>query len=564
MITTEQSKRDHYHQQGIWGEKKLHDLLYQTAEKKPTDIALVDPANKMDLIGTQPQHLTYQQLTDHIDRLTSVLLKQGIGKDDILLVQMPNIIELVFVYMAASKLGAIISPVAVQYQEHELTDIIRILEPKAIISVARLKDSDLISHLVAATEHAELSVPIPQILVWGEHPDGFNLTQACLTPADLVAINIYYKTHSIIADDTLTICWTSGTEGTPKGIPRSHNQWLTVGRVTYESNKIEEGEALLNPFPFINMASIGGLFLSWLFSGGKLVLHHPMDLPVFLRQIAEEKISYTLAPPALLNTLLKNKALLASCDFSSIRAIGSGSAPLDEWMVDGFKKKFGIEVVNHFGSNEGVSFVCGPNETDCASKRARLFPRASDILETRLVDPESGELIEATGIQAELQIKGAGVFDGYYKAPEQTASAFTSDGYYRTGDLFEICSENTDFYRFVGRHKDLIIRGGMNIAPAELDNLLCAHNNINEAAVAGYPCEVMGERIAAFVVCKDGESMSHHEVVEYLKSCKVANFKLPEKLITISAIPRNPLGKINRHQLAAVLTTESTMESGVS
>ncbi len=564
MITTEQSKRDHYHQQGIWGDKKLHDLLYLTAAKKPTDIALVDPANKMDLTGTQPQHLTYQQLTDRIDRLTTVLLKQGIGKDDILLVQMPNIVELVFVYMAASKLGAIVSPVAVQYQEHELTDIIRILQPSAIITVAQLKNADLVSHLKAAINLSGSTQSPPQILTWGEHINGVDLERACQTPADSVAIESYKSRYDISADDTLTICWTSGTEGTPKGIPRSHNQWLTVGRTTYEGNQIEEGEALLNPFPFINMASIGGLFLSWLYSGGKLVLHHPMDLPVFLRQIVEEKISYTLAPPALLNTLLKNEALLAQCDFSSIRAIGSGSAPLDEWMVEGFKKQFNIEVVNHFGSNEGVSLLCGPNETDCASKRARLFPRASDILETRLVDPESGELITAPGVQGELQIQGAGVFDGYYKAPAKTASAFTNDGYYRTGDLFEICSENTDFYRFVGRHKDLIIRGGMNIAPAELDNLLCAHDSINEAAVASYPCDVMGERIAAFVVCKDGTSMDLNEIVTYLKDCKVANFKLPEKVLNINAIPRNPLGKIIRHQLTASLTHAPAMESGAS
>lgn len=553
MIITSREKIDRYQQQGLWDGRRLHDLLYQTATQKPDEIALVDPANKRDLTGSEPLHLTYRQVTQQIDRLATVLLQQGISKDDILLVQMPNIVELVLVYMAASRLGAVVSPVAVQYQEHELSDIIGILKPKAIISVAELKGNAFLHHLQAVINRVTELPREPQLLLWSDAEGCANLTSALLENTDTSALENYAENTSVSGNDVLTICWTSGTEGTPKGIPRSHNQWLAVGRATYEGNRIEEGEALLNPFPFINMASIGGLFLSWLYSGGKLVLHHPLDLPVFLRQIVEEQISYTLAPPALLNSLLKNEQLLAACDLSSIRAIGSGSAPLDEWMVAGFKEHFDIEVVNHFGSNEGVSMLCGPNETDCPAKRARLFPRSGGIVETRLVNPDTGGRIEEPGIQGELQIQGPGVFDGYYKDPAKTALSFTEDGFFRTGDLFEIHTDDPDFYRFVGRCKDLIIRGGMNIAPAELDNLISAHEDVTQAAVAGYPCEVMGERVAAFVVSKSGRSLELDEIVSYLREQKLAPFKLPEKLVIVDDIPRNPLGKVLRHRLAELI-----------
>ena len=550
MIVTEQERIDLYRNKGLWGELRLHDLLYRTAEKHPDRLALVDPANKLALVGSNPQRLRYSEVVNQVDRLAAVLLTFGFGKDDILLVQMPNVFELVLLYMAASKLGVIISPVPVQYKEHELSEVLQVLEPKAIVSVATLKGVGFLDHQVAAVNQIERILPHrPNIFLFGEGEGCINLCEEMENCSELTNLEHYCDSVSISSNDVLTICWTSGTEGTAKGIPRTHNHWLSVGMATYEGNRIEEGESLLNPFPFINMASIGGLFLSWLYCGGKLVLHHPLDLPIFLQQIVDEKISYTLVPPALLNTLLKDEGLLATCDLSSIRAIGSGSSPLDEWMVAGFQDRFGIEVVNHFGSNEGVSLLCGPNETSDPFKRARLFPRNVSILETRLVNPETGVPIHEPGFQGELQIKGPGVFDGYYKDPRKTLSSFTDDNYFRTGDLFEIDSEDPNFYRFVGRCKDLIIRGGVNIAPAELDSLLCSHPDIVEAAVAGYQCDVMGERVAAFAVCKPSCSLELSDVVNFLKEQKIASFKLPEKLVLIESIPRNPLGKVLRNQL---------------
>ena len=150
----------------------------------------------------------------------------------------------------------------------------------------------------------------------------------------------------------------------------------------------------------------------------------------------------------------------------------------------------------------------------------------------------------------ELHIKGPGVFDGYYKAPDKTAESFTADGFFKTGDLFKIASEDPDFYTFIGRSKDLIIRGGMNIAPVELDNLLNAHEHILDVAVAPYPCDIMGERIAVFVSLKPEKQLTLADITDYLKQRHVASFKLPEKLVLVPEIPRNPLGKVMRYKLS--------------
>ena len=550
MIITDKNRLKQYHKTGEWGENRLHDLFYETANRFPERIALVDPADKADLTGHAAVRLTYRELAVKVNQLTDVFLMNGLGKDDILLVQMPNIVELIYTYLAASRLGIIVSPVPVQYQENELTAIIDILEPAAIVVTPLFKQTSLLERMTSSIKLSSMHSCPPKILLWGPGAADCDLTAAIEQSSPTSRYVDYCEQNVISADDLMTICWTSGTEGTPKGVPRSHNQWLAVGKATYLGNQIQDNETLLNPFPLINMASIGGMFLSWLYSGGKLVLHHPLNLPIFLQQIVTEQVNYTLVPPALLNALLKDEKLKNAIDFSGVRAIGSGSAPLDVWMVEGYKDLFGIEIVNHFGSNEGVSLLCGPNETTSAEKRARLFPRNSDLLETRLVDPESGEQISEMNKPAELQIKGAGVFDGYYKAPDKTAESFTSDGFFKTGDLFQVSSEDPQFYRFIGRCKDLIIRGGMNIAPAELDNLLSAHDFILDVAVAPYPCDIMGERIAAFVTLKPEKHLSLADLTEYLKQQHVASFKLPEKLVLVAEIPRNPLGKVLRYKLS--------------
>lgn len=551
MITTPDAKRQLYRQQGFFGERRLHDVLYASAAEKPEHIALVDPLNRQELTGQAPLRLSYSELKQRIEGCAAGLVSHHIGKDDVVFVQLPNIVELLILYMACSRIGAIISPVPMQYQQHELADILPVLQPKAVVSVGNFKGKDHHQLMDQAVQKVAAKIKPPLHICVADHATENCLGFDQLVRADEQVLTQYLNQTDINADDIVTICWTSGTEGLPKGIPRSHNHWLTIGLATYEGNKLQDGEALLNPFPFINMASIGGLMMSWLYSRGKLVLHHPMDLKVFVRQLIEEDISYTLAPPPLLNNIIKHPEMLPPNTLAKVHTIGSGSAPLDSWMVAGFKAQHNIEVINHFGSNEGVSLLCGPDQTDDPEQRARLFPITNKLMATRLCHPETGELIEQTGISGELQIQGATVFDGYYHQAEKTAQAFTPDGYYKTGDLFEIADDN--YYRFVGRCKDLIIRGGVNIAPAELDNLINAHSSIEEAAVAAYACDVMGERVAAFVVVKEGQSMSLEALKQYLQEQQIAMYKLPEKLILIDAIPRNPLGKALRYKLSEMI-----------
>jgi acyl-CoA synthetase (AMP-forming)/AMP-acid ligase II len=296
-----------------------------------------------------------------------------------------------------------------------------------------------------------------------------------------------------------------------------------------------------------------------------------------MKQVAVEQVNYTVAPPALLNMLLQNEALLASADISSIKTIGSGSAPLSPWMVKTWQDKYGIHILNYFGSNEGTTIVSGPQTIADPEKRAQYFPRfgvegfewpgrISRCMQTRLFDLQTGEIIQEAGRPGELLIKGAAVFSGYYKSEDLTRRVFDEDGFFHTGDLFEIAGDGDDlrYYLYVGRSKDLIIRGGQNISPEEVETLIQGNPKVAEVAVIGYPDQVMGERVCACVVPRPGQEIIFDELIDFLKDKKIAAFKLPEKLVLMQALPRNPVGKLLKGTLREQFLKESAPSQEVT
>lgn len=568
MQTTPQTQIDEYTARGWWGQETLDPLLRQAVAECPERPALVDPPNRPDIAGGDALRLTWAETEARVDGLAAALHATGLRADDIAVVQLPNIAELALAYLALARLGAIVSPVPVQYGPHELKKIQSELRARAFLSLGSLKGRDLLA------EHADA---FPGCLLYGlaspSAADAIDIVGHTPGAAERKAWLDYRQALAPDANDIFTICWTSGTTGTPKGVPRSTNHWLAISRASGDLAGLREGDALLNPFPMVNMGGLGGFFFNWLTYRATLVLHHPLDLEVYLQQLQDEKISYTIAPPALLNMLLREERLLAGIDLTHLRAIGSGSAPLAPWMIRGYEERHGIAILNNFGSNEGMCLASGPRDVPDPALRGELFPRfgtagyewsnrAAAMISTRLIDPETGARIDEPGVPGELLFKGPTIFDGYWKAPQANAEVFTRDGYFRTGDLFEIAGPADDprYYRFVGRRKDIIVRGGMNVSPAELDTLLAGHPDLADAAVFGAPDPVLGERIAVAVVVKPGHRVVLEDIVAFLKEKGVAVFKLPEVLHVFAELPRNALEKVLRHELVAAMASASTPE----
>jgi acyl-CoA synthetase (AMP-forming)/AMP-acid ligase II len=525
---------------------------------------VVDAPNRAALTDGTPRRLRYGELDALIDAYADRLLDIGVGHDDIVLLQMPNVAETLALLLACGRIGAVASPVAVQYREHELAYIVDKLAPKAIATVARCGEARMADLAATLLKNTRCNA---HLLVWGESiPDGA-LSMNDVVPSDQASARVaaYLERKRPNANDIFTICWTSGTESKPKGVPRSHNHWIAIGKVVAEAAALKDGEVLLGPFPMINMAAIGGVLVPWLLSAGTMVLHHPFDVAVFLGQIQSERVNFNLLPPPVLNMLLRQKELLAKFDLSSLRVVCSGSAPLAPWMVEGWQNDYGISIINYFGSNEGVALASSAVDVPDAVERASYFPRfgvagfdwaVGDAVtfETRLRDPISGEIITTPGREGELCIRGATVFEGYFNAPEMTLAAFDEDGFFRTGDLFVIAGTGPAprYYQFVGRCKEIIIRGGQNISPAEIDNLIAGHPALAEAACVGLPDETMGERLCAAVVLRPGAQLTLDDLTGYLKERQVAIYKWPERLLVLQQLPRNPVGKIVRGDLRRI------------
>lgn len=549
MKTSSPQRIKDYTEREWWGQETLHSLLRTQAKVNPDLIAVADQPNREELTGDLPYRLSFQDLDFSSTTLACQLLDNQIKSGDTIIVQLPNIVELVVCYMACSKIGAIISPVPVQYGRHELLHIHKMISSKAIITIERFKEQTLAR---GAAECLEDSI---KILVFGtnieidaNYDDGYRKQ-----------LQKFQDIHSSDANTILTICWTSGTTGTPKGVPRSHNMWIATARCCIEASEPRQGDRFLNIFPLVNMASIGAFLYPSLLVGCSIFLHHPLDPGLYLTQLQNEKITFTVAPPVLLNQLAKSEDMWKRFDFSNLRSVGSGSAPLAPWMIETFSRVYGLEVINFYGSNEGISLFCTPVHTQDPVVRATMFPRvgcglhngtsyASTSVLSKIVDPDTGEEIRESGSVGELLFDGATVFDGYLGM--DNCDVFDSDGYFHTGDLVEICGDPPLFYKIAGRCKDIINRGGMKISPAEVDILLEGLPSTLEAAICAYPDDDLGEKLCACIVMESGvPNISLEDVNGYLNSKGIAKFKLPERIAFFDALPRNPLAKVQRFEL---------------
>ncbi|MES2973227.1 MAG: class I adenylate-forming enzyme family protein [Pseudomonadota bacterium] len=572
MILVPQDKIDACTASGWWGTQTLDGVFRGNVALHGSRTAVADAFNRASFTDGAPRSLSYAQLDGEVMRLAGVLLAGGLGKDDVVALQMPNCVEQFVVYLACARLGIIVSPVPIQYREHELSHVLSITGARAAITCRRIG-----RHAHAAMfEALRATQPSLQaVYAFGDTaadaapgeplPPGTVALAPLLAAADDLdsrsRVDSYVLRTPISANDVFTICWTSGTESAPKGVPRSHNEWLVLAPTVIEGAGLRPHCRMLSPFPLVNMAGLSAGFAAWLVLAGTVVQHQPFDLAVFLQQLREEAIDYTIAAPAILGQLLHNEALAEGIDFKRLATIGSGSAPLSQWLVQGFKERFGVDIVNHFGSNEGASLTGGPRDVPDPGTRARFFPRAGVAgfdwhvsttrkISTRLVDLETGEDIHEPGRVGELRYAGATVFSGYWNAPELTARAFDAQGYYKTGDLFEIGGERGQYYRYAGRSKDMVIRGGMNISSEEVENLILAHPAVREAAIVGYADEAMGERVCACVVLKAGETLTLDGLKAFLRDVqRIAVYKLPERLVLLDALPRNPVGKILKRVL---------------
>ena len=554
MILTPRETIKEYTEKGYWRETTLLDDFKQNVRRFPERTAVVDPPNKESLMGLKPERITYKELSRAADAVaTSLVRKMGIKKDDFIVMQMPNCWELAMLYIAIARAGAIASPLPVQWRQKEFNYIANITEAKAFITV---EDFHGFKHLEMGKEMQSrlpnlkylLSLKDLGEMIKGD-ADSEKLDQVKTDPNDIFFVE-----------------WTSGTEKDAKGCPMSHNNWYAQSNMFLELYECRMGDIMLMTAPLVNMTAGTG-YIPWIRTAGTLVLHHPFDAVILIQQIMEERPDRTLMVPALLNMILKHPKV-GDFDFSSLRMIVTGSAPPSIYSMQEFKRRWGVEILNNWGQNEGTNLISGPVTTPLElradhipqfGKKGAKWPCEAFFrgIETKVVDSSGKELTEQ-GEVGELLYKSPSVIPCYLKRPDMTKSAFEPDGFFHTGDLFQI--KENDYVNYFDRKKDIIIRGGFNISAQEVENMLLANARVADVAAVAMPDEIMGEKVCVYIVPRPGETLTLEDVTSYVKEQGIAVYKFPERLEIIDAIPRNPVGKILKTKLREDLKAKMAKE----
>ena len=533
----------------------FQDLFAQQLDRQPEAVAVVDAPNRTEFISGSPRRVTWSQLDQEIDRVAERLVNAGAGAGTAVGYQLANSVELVATLLACFRIGAVAVPFPIQHRSHEIGEGISVAGISVMVTAPRPDRADQFAIIDTAIAASGRTVSVIDIT-----DDAGDISDASGDAAAQSAARASHGSASPAVDRPVTICWTSGTTGTPKGVPRNTAMWLASGSVQVEQIGLTDTDRILCPFPLVNMAGIGGMLVPWLIAGAELHLHQPLNLPVFLGQIASEQITYTVAPPAILNMLLLDDSLVDPKGFASLHRIASGAAPLDPWMVKGWADK-GVEIINIFGSNEGAALISTAREVPDPELRARCFPQPpANRVQTKLIDVPTGDEIVEPGLPGELRFRGPTVFHGYVGSD---GVEFDEDGYFCTGDVFEWVDVESEprLLRFVDRVKDIVIRGGMNVSAAEVEALVMASGLFTECAVIGYPDAALGQRVGLVGVpvpppdSTDGDTASDNgqeilaSVVAHLRDLGVASYKLPEKLELVESLPRNATGKVLKVEL---------------
>lgn len=348
-------------------------------------------------------------------------------------------------------------------------------------------------------------------------------------------------------DDPLLLVYTSGTTGKPKGAVLTHANCFWTNLSFDRTAGVRDDDVVLQVLPQFH---VGGWnvqpLLAW-WRGATVVLEPSFEAGRALRLIEEQRVTTMMGVPATY-MFLAQEPTFAEADLTSLRLAVVGGAPMPESLLETWHER-GVQIVQGYGLTEAApNVLCLPPED--ARRKLGFAGMPYPHVDVALRDPETGALLDGPAV-GELVVRGPNVFAGYWRNPDATASAF-ADGWLLTGDVAERDAEG--FYRIVGRIKDMVISGGENVYPAEIEDVLHDHPAVLEAAVVGVPDEQWGEACAAFVAPREGMTTTADELREHCRQ-RLARFKVPKSFAVVEALPRSSMGKVLKDELRATLTT---------
>jgi len=483
----------------------------------------------------QGRDFSYAELDQRVNRLANSMLRLGLRKGDRIAVLAQNSNQYVEAYLGSARIGVVTIPLNARLKGGELTYIINNGEAKALLIgpeflelIASIREGlPLVKHYVC------LGQPVP----------GFENYESLLADASSEA-PVVRNTDS----DVVCQIYTSGTTGLPKGAMLTHRNVLSNAVSCCLEQDIKPRDNYLMVLPLYHIAGYT-LTLSTLLMGGMLTIHPAFNPPDVLHSIAGDRTTHAALVPVMINFLLRVPNL-DQYDFSSLKYVVYGAAPITPSLLEQAMGVFRCGFIQGYGLTEAAAFVTLLRPEDhvvggSPEQVKRLSSIGQEILgtEVRVVN-EQGEEVQA-GEVGEIIARGDNIMQGYWKMPEATAETLR-DGWLHTGDLATV--DEAGYIYIVDRKKDMIISGGENIYPREVEDVLLTHPAVGDAAVIGVPDEVWGEAVKALVVLKEGQTATEEELIGFC-AARLAGFKKPRSVEFRTELPRNPMGKVLKRVL---------------
>jgi acyl-CoA synthetase (AMP-forming)/AMP-acid ligase II len=513
------------------------EFVLAAGRQKPDAPALID--------GLRGDVITHGQLAAHVDRVAAALHARGLRKGDVVAVFCPNTPWFPVVFHGIAAAGCVMSPINSLYTPDEIAFQLRDSGAKILVTVSPFLDRAL-----AAAEKS----PLDEIVVMDGAEGHASLVDLLSTDAPSVQVDIDP------ANDLVTLPYSSGTTGLPKGVMLTHRNLVANVAQCRPLIQLGADERIIAVLPFFHIYGLTVLMNQGLAWGGAVVTLPRFDLEDFLRTIQDHKITRAFVAPPILLALAKHP-LVDQYDLSSLTSITSGAAPLDEQLALAAEQRLrkgadtGVTVAQGYGMTElsPVSHTTPDLGAEPPGVPAGSVPKGSvgfavPNSECRLVDPATGR-DAAPGERGELWVRGPNVMKGYLNNPEATADTIDADGWLHTGDVAVV--DGNGCYTVVDRVKELIKYKGYQVAPAELEAVLISHPEIADAAVIGVPDRESGEELPkAFVVRSPGSALTREAVIEYMAG-RVAPHKKIRIVEFIETVPKSAAGKILRKDLRA-------------
>ncbi len=501
----------------------LAHFLNVTAETKPDTTAVI-----LDSVS-----MNYRDVASYARRVANVLRAKGIGQGDRVAMMLPNTPHFPIVYYGILHTGAVVVPVNVLYQEDEILHYLKDSGAKAFFAFRLFEETARkayqaapeCEHFVVVSGMGDMSQP--------EVGDNFM--------ALMIAVDDKFDTVQTMPDDTAVFLYTSGTTGAPKGAELTHfNMFFNAYYAARYIVRAQEGDVALVTLPLFHSFGQTCIMNASVIGGTTMTMLPRFETEKAMEVITRDGVTTLALVPTMYFFILDNENW-EKYDFSKVRIAVSGGAPLPDEVHARFRERYGITLLEGYGLSETspvASFTREGDEVRVGSIGKPIWGVDMRIMRDDGVFAEAGEV-------GEIVIRGHNVMKGYHNNPQATKSAIV-DGWFHSGDVGR-CDEDGYFY-IIDRKKDLIIRGGMNIYPREIEEVLYRHPKVREASVVGIPDRARGEEVKVYASAREGEVLTAEELKVFLEE-RMARYKWPKEIEVMEELPKGPTGKILKREL---------------